>query len=82
VKKPRDVFERVGDSPKINVWLFMTCWKIYDPFCYLSLCLSAEATVTGPIYLGRAVGVCMTALSFGGNYSAVILQQMHLFFIK
>ena len=83
-KESRDFFERVGDSPKINVWLVMTRWKIYGPFCTLSLShslsLSAEATVTGSIYLGRAAAVSMTTLSPRREKALLILQQTSLFF--
>ena len=55
----------------------MTRWKIYGPFCSLSL--SAEATVTGSIYLGRAAAVPMTALSLRRNLNTLILQQSFSF---
>jgi len=45
-----------------------------------SLSLSAEATVTGSIYLGRAAAVSMTTLSPRREKALLILQQTSLFF--
>ena len=44
-EKPPNFLEWERDTPKVNVWLGMTQSKVYGPF------FSAEATVTGPVYL-------------------------------
>ena len=48
----------------------MTRWKIYGTY----FSLSAEQTVTGSIYVGRAAAVCVAALS-GEIVNSVILPK-------